>query len=125
MLKQLADLLRKMADKIDPPAKAVEPPAGSDPDNSSFVTMESAATYGYIYTGQRGSAVAQKLIIQKPGGVVAMYGGIGAGQLAGWGNPTGGAVIANFNAGTATLSQCAQVLAQLLAHFKQRGDLAL
>lgn len=29
------------------------------------------------------------------------------------------------DAGTATLSQCAQVLAQLLAHFKQRGDLAL
>ena len=98
--------------------------AGSDPDNSSFVTMEAAATYGYLYTGKRGSAVAQKLIIQKPGGVVALYGGLGAGQLAGFGTPTNGAVIANFNASTATLQQTAQMVAAIAAHLKQRGDFA-
>jgi hypothetical protein len=98
--------------------------AGSDPDNSSFVALEASATYGYLYTGKRGSGVAQKLVIQKPGGVISLYEASGVTQLAGWGNPTNGAIVANFNASTATLGQCAQVLAMLLAHWKQRGDLA-
>ncbi len=44
-------------------------------------------------------------------------------QLTGWGTPSNGVVVPNFDASTATLSQCAQALAKLLAYMKQRGDL--
>jgi len=42
-------------------------------------------------------------------------------QSTGWGTPTNGAVIANYNASTATAAQTAQVVAQLIAILKSFG----
>ena len=44
-------------------------------------------------------------------------------QSTGWGTPTNGAVVANFNGSTATLGQCTQAVAQILTYLKSRGDI--
>lgn len=97
---------------------------GPDPDNAAFVAMEHGSNYAKVYSDKRGTGTRRKLILQSAGGEVALYDGTGAPQLAGWGTPTGGAVISNYDAATATHGQTAQVVAALLAHLKLRGDIA-
>lgn len=42
-------------------------------------------------------------------------------QIAGWGTPTGGGIIANFPGATATLAQCSQEIAQIILSLKAHG----
>ncbi len=44
-------------------------------------------------------------------------------ESTGWGTPSGGAAVLNFGGGTATLVQCSQALAEIIAVLKELGYL--
>jgi hypothetical protein len=55
------------------------------------------------------------------GGPLGINGVAPPAQVTGWGTPTGGAVIASFPGATATLLQCSEAIAQLIADRKAEG----
>lgn len=52
---------------------------------------------------------------------VGFNGAATSAQVAGFGTPTGAGVIVNFPGATATLAQCSQAIAQLIADLKAKG----
>jgi hypothetical protein len=55
------------------------------------------------------------------GAKFSVFGGAGQAQLTGWGTPTGNAVVANFSGSAATLVQCSNAIAEIIAWLKAVG----
>lgn len=106
--------------------------------NFSIIPNASSGANGVVLQSSFSAGGAGPIILQPGGttaltanvaGTVTFAGAIGVSgnsppaQSTGWGTPTNGAVVANYNATAATLLQTADVVAQLLTIFKAVGFL--
>jgi len=101
--------------------------------NGDYISYSSGASAIVIAAGgspslQVGSSVVISAVtfnatttFKHTGTLFSVYGATPVAQLTGWGTPTGNSVITNFPGATATLVQCSQTIAQIIAYMKQLG----
>ncbi len=91
----------------------VQPLVGAT-NNVAFLSQVAAGAGNYAFLST-GTAASQF------GGGLGLYGNTAPAQQTGIGTPTGVGVVANFPGATATLTQCSQTIAGILATLKSLG----
>lgn len=85
-----------------------------------LISNTAAQTWAIGHAATTNTAITPVISWSNPN-ALAFFNGAGQGQIAGWGTPTGPAIVANFSGAAATLVNCSNAIAKIITDLKAWG----